>query len=312
MAMFQPQHCGLFFTSTHIENAKAARAAAPLDAAWRTLEEGRQLDLLALAQWSGLLHSFYGNTEAADRCINLLASGDVRPAGNAPYFDAVSALVTEIQCFEMVRARAPEAMRAAWLADLAARVGAFNAPAGPLAYHERVWLNLLNLAAGVALEDASLFGESVAAFGTVIADDLHPEGYIPLAVKGEDGEGLFRLLLAVAGLVLTAEAGTHAGADLWAVEARGVSVMTPIPYILYYYYYPEKWRWDPTWPDVETAQSFYRRHAGFWEIVYRHGRSRDVKLLLDELRPIHDVRGGGLTTLTHGVVEEQRRRGLFG
>jgi hypothetical protein len=36
-----------------------------------------------------------------------------------------------------------------------------------------------------------------------------------------------------------------------------------------------------------------------------------LKPLLEDLRPIYDPYGGGLTTLTHGVALKPQRRGLF-
>jgi hypothetical protein len=119
------------------------------------------------------------------------------------------------------------------------------------------------------------------------------------------------MLLSTQALILTAEAAAHAGTNLWDFQHRSISAMTPTPYLLYYYYYPEKWRWD-VGLEGEDVKALYRRHAGFWEMAQHRAPNRDRKILLDELRPIYDTWGGGLTTLTHCNETAPKRRGLFG
>jgi hypothetical protein len=106
--------------------------------------------------------------------------------------------------------------------------------------------------------------------------------------------------------VLMAEATSHIGIDLWGYSARGVSVVTAASYLLYYYYYPDQWRWD-TIAEVE-AKYLFEENGAFLEILNRRTRPKDLKLLLDELRPIYNL-PGGQTTLTHGLPA---RKGLFG
>ena len=54
----------------------------------------------------------------------------------------------------------------------------------------------------------------------------------------------------------------------------------------------------------------FRRYGGYLEILNRRTGFKDLKPLLEDLRPIYDPRGGGLTTLSHGVPV--KKRGLFG
>ncbi|NJO82959.1 MAG: hypothetical protein HC828_09135 [Blastochloris sp.] len=110
-------------------------------------------------------------------------------------------------------------------------------------------------------------------------------------------------------LTLIAEAATHAGVDLWRYQVRGVSLVTAGLYPIYFFYTTIKWKWEPISP--ESVQSSFARHGGYLEMLYARTRSKDLKILLDELRPIYDARAGGLTTLSHGVVEK-KRRSLFG
>ncbi len=192
-------------------------------------------------------------------------------------------------------------------------------------YVEALWRNTLRLIGGIVLEDEARFSQAVEGFSEAVRHDLHPDGYVrKAAVDGDPALSLHRMLLAVQALILCAEAASHAGQDLWALSQRGVSVLTPLPYLLYYYYYPEKWRWDVEVEvegvpeaglaslDPQAVQGFYRQHAGLWEMAQHHSLSPDRQRLLDELRPIFDLWGGGLVTLSHGAEPVRHRRfGLF-
>jgi hypothetical protein len=127
-------------------------------------------------------------------------------------------------------------------------------------------------------------------------------------VEAGDKRGFFRQLLTAQALVLMAEAAQHVGVDLWGYESRGVSAVTAASYLIFYYYYPQKWRWDKDLVE-DDVQPLLRRHAGFLEMVYRRRPLRDFQVLLKALRPVYDVWGGGLTTLTHGAP---LRRGWLG
>jgi hypothetical protein len=174
---------------------------------------------------------------------------------------------------------------------------------------EMVWMALLNFAAGVVLEDEALLHKGIEVFKRSVTEDIRPQGFIPKAVDGKDGGSLYRQILSASALVLMAEAATHAGVDLWDFAVRGVSVVTGAMYPIYYFYTPERWRWDEG-ISTEEAQNLFRQYGGYLEMLYRRTRHKDLKPLLQDLRPIYDVRAGGLTTLSHGAVE--MKRGLFG
>lgn len=139
--------------------------------------------------------------------------------------------------------------------------------------------------------------------------DRGPEGHLPAAVEGGDEASLQRQFFVVGALVCMAEAATHAGIDLWGYNYRGISVTTAAAYITYYYYYPTQWRWATI--AEEPAKALFKDAGSFLEIVYRHARPHDLKLLLEEQRPLFNAALGGLTTLTHAVPVKERR-GLFG
>lgn len=305
--MFQPQHYGLYFTAAHIEQAREQAARAPLAAAWARLRASQPLAPLPLALRLGLRWRCAGDDDAGRRAAALLAGG-LLPAG-ATCDDLVTA-VAAVQCFELARSH-PHTAAPPWLAALAEYLVARVERQPPASYLEALWRIALGTAAAVALDDGARFAAATDAFRSVVTHDIHPEGYIPKIVEAKDVYTLDTMLRATQALVLTAEAAAHAGDDLWAFAARGVSVMTLIPYLLYYYYYPDRWRWGAAL-SVAEGQALYQARAGFWELARRRGGGRDVALFLDELRPVDDPYGGGLTTLTHGADAPRQRRGLFG
>jgi hypothetical protein len=322
--MFQPIHCGLFFTDEHIQQARDQRDAEPFRAAWAVLRQRRQVDLLPLVQWQGLLYRFDDDADAGVRAVRILQQDDLMPANPANGLELAAAALTQAQCFEMVRDHPEFTQPGEWMQRFRAIVDDLNRAAGDWLYSEQVWLNALNLAAGIVLEDEAMFAQAVDVFKEIIRHDVHPDGYIRKAMQGQKHESLMRMLLTAQALLLTAEMASHAGEDLWAFNERRVSALTPMPYLLYYYYYPEKWRWDAETEDdtvpeegesrieIEAAQALYKRHAGMWEIAQLQSWSRDRQVLLDEIRPVYDLWGGGLVTLTHGTLEQKRKRfGLF-
>lgn len=318
--VFQPQHCGLYFTQAHIKSVQDQKNSDFYAPFWALLQQQTKLSPLDNALWNGFRRRFSGDESAGAHGVNFLkAQGFERPT--LAYFEQVGSALAQAQCYELVRDHAAwDGDDAAWLAGFRAQVEALNQQPD-LDYVEALWLNTLNLATGVVLEDGGLFRQAVAVFEAVISGDIHPEGYIPKAIAGRpgndsnnDGNSLLRMLLTCEALILSAEAATHAGVDLWAFNRRGVSVLTPLPYLLYYYYYPEKWRWEKSAiQDYDDVQAMYQRHAGFWEIAQRQSYSPDRATLLEALRPVFDVFGGGFTSLSHGgPAPKKGLRGLFG
>lgn len=300
-------HSGLFFTHEQIQQARKNRGREPIHSAWARLLEQEQTDTPAAVQWDALRYCFNDDRAAGERALSGLLGLDWHPA--ATHFATLSAALTLAHSFEMLRdhpAFAPKA-QAAWLAAFAARVADFNGAAGELAFVETLWLGTLNVAAGIVLERDNWLMAGAALYHQTIGAEVRPEGYLPKAVEGNDGGSLMRQVLSVAALVLTAEMAGHVGLDLWGYAARGVSVLTACAYPVFYYYYPDKWRWD-TLAQPDAPQVFHQ-HGGFLEMVNRRAQPKDMKMLLDDLRPVYDAGGGGLTTLSHGLPA---RRGLFG
>jgi hypothetical protein len=318
--MFRPAHCGLYFTEEHIHRAQKHRQRPPLTAAWEYLDLTRATDDLMLAQLGGLRYRFGEELDAGEQALTVLGA-DLSPLfdDHAPYWRNIATALTLAQCFELLRdhpACSPDQVTG-WLAALRKWVSALNRDEAGITVVDRCWLAALNIAAGIGLEDEAVFEAGAESYRQIVSTGIHPEGYLPQAVEDTGDDGLLLQVLAVAALVLAAEAAAHAGVDLWGYQQRGVSALTAATYPLYYYFYPERWPWNSTRKDdpgglpAETATMIFRRHGGFLEIVNRRYERplKAVGMILGDIRPVYDLYGGGLTTLSHA---EPERRGLFG
>jgi hypothetical protein len=305
------QHFGLYFTPDHAQKAIKNRDHEPFQAAWNLLlDTDSHPGAPAAIQLNGLLYRFNDDIEAGLEAVEALQSGIGLYEDDAPLeLEALEMNIILAQCFELVRDHVAwtSETQAEWLQQYMAQVEAFNRAANNIPLVERVWLGLVNIAAGIVLEDAACLDAGAAIYRQTIDTDIRPEGYLPLAVEGSDGGSLYRQLFTVSALVLMAEAASHVGLDLWDYTSRGISVVTAASYLIYYYYYPDQWRWDTV--SQESATELFRSNGAFLEMVNLHARPQDLKLLLDDLRPLYSVSGGGLTTLSHALPN---RRSLFG
>jgi hypothetical protein len=294
-------HCGLYFTADHIKSAIKDQEREPLKTAWQSLQPP------ADSAWvQALLNGFrwrFGGDEAAGA-----AAAEVLLAEIPPLSDPAAALLTQAQIAELVRDHAaihPSRWND-WLQHFAAQIDSAQVvPAESI--DEHLMRGLLAVASGIVLEDSQRFEGGVQIFREAITDEVRPAGYLESAVAVKDGGSFQRQFRATRALVLMAEAAASVGLDLWSYESRGISVNTAATYLIYYYYYPEKWKWEPL--SAEVSKPLYQTEGGFLEMVYRRNRHKDMKLMLDELRPVFDLGGGGLTTLSHAVGI---RRSLFG
>lgn len=300
-------HFGLYFTPAQVESASKHRTHAPYAAAWTALDTLQPSDPIAAAVIQGLRWRFQDDAEAGEEAVRKLLNG-IGLEGGGDYLTALWSGAALAHTVELVRDHpAFAAHTSPWMNRFAERIDQLNLTPNNAGFVDHIWLGLVNLLAGIVLEDDRRFEQGTAIFQKTIREDVRPEGYLPRAVEGHDGGSLWRQLLASGALVLMAEAAAHVGVDLWNVESRGISVITAASYSLYYYYYPDQWRWDPM--NEELARPLFQEWSGFIEIANRHARLRDVRLMLDELRPFFNPAAGGLTTLSHC---EPPRRGLFG
>lgn len=310
MTDFTPTHGGLYFTQAHIDAALAGREREPLASAYQFLAErgARGSDAVLLNAFRSRFMGDHLAGEAAAAALPPLLNADLRAL---PIAEAVGEALMLAQTLEMLRAQ-PDTERA-----LRPLIGAFGVLAAPLMEtteriraDDALALRALQMAAGIVLDDQARFTQAVQGCELAIREWVRPQGFIADAVEGKDSGSMRRSVRAAAWLVLMAEMAAHVGIDLWGLEVRGVSVMTAAIFPMYYFYVTKKWKWDA---DIapEEVQSLYGRYGGYLEFVYRRNPHRDIRTVLNELRPVYTPHAGGLTTLSHALADKQRR-GLFG
>jgi hypothetical protein len=306
--MFTPQHFGLFFTTQHVELARKNAEREPFAAAFTRLRHETAHGVAAV-QLAGLRYRFLVDGESGEIGLNALEQLLFDSDEQAPSLNLITDTLLLAHSLELLRDHpalvAPQA--AHWRNGLHERVEALNGYSEQLDYLESLWLTLLNMATGVVLEDEAMFLRSTQIYRDVIQRDISPRGHIEPLIARQDMSVMLRTVLAVKALVLMAELASHVGVDLWGYEVRGVSVLTGALYPIYYFYVTDKWKWEEITP--EEVQAIFRTHGGYLEIVNKRHMPRDMKPLLEDMRPIYDPLAGGLPTLSHGVP---LKRGLFG
>jgi alginate lyase len=309
------QHCGLYFSAEQVQRARNNRDREPFKTAWAFFDQANSSgdDVL----WSALHYRLNNQKIAGEESVTALQNGFGMDAGQTRY-EQLASTVMLAHTFELVRDHPAFDRQAVWQARFTQRVDdlvravapdseAVNDLTGGESLVAVIWLGLLHVAAGVVLGDDAHFEAGAAIYRQIIEHHIRPQGYLPAAVEGADGGSLERQLLAVSGLALTAEAAAQVGIDLWHYASRGISVVTAASYNVYYYYYPDQWPWDTV--NADQSKWLYKANSPVFEMVNAWAPLKDVKLLLDELRPLYNPLSGGLTTLTHAFLA---KRGLFG
>jgi hypothetical protein len=310
--MFKPNHCGLYFTETHIQQAQRNRDREPFLSAFLYLHDREQRGAAA-AQWHALRYRFEDDSNAGETAVGELDNAIAAPiTDDLTYLDAVAETMMLAQSFEMTRDHPAwmESAKTRWLDLLQDRVNTLSDSPYKDTQVENLWMAALVMMSGIVLEREEIFRVAVDVFQRTIDTEISPRGHIPKAVTGKDGGSLYRQILSASALVLMAEAAAHSGVDLWTYNNRGVSVATAAIYPIYYFYTPDRWTWDEGITQDES-QLLFRRYGGYLEILNHRAGFKDLKPLLEDLRPIYDPHGGGLTTLSHGVPVV-KRRGIFG
>lgn len=313
------EHYGLYFSESQVTTARSEAQRPPFQQAWERLDApiDPTTDLFEQALIHALRWRFQERIGEGATAISVYRRAIQQSLDETPLMEGCVTTIALAQLFELLRDH-PQALKTLRNDSLdlftqrAAQVEAVlhQDDAQGTAYLERIWASLLLMAVGVVGENIEHRERAAAVYRQIIDQDIRPAGFIPQVVEGKDGGSLLRMLIALKGLTLLAEAGQHSGLDLWSHNNRGVSLVTAALYPLYYYYYPEKWQWDAEL-DPEAVKADFRAHAGYLEPLNRHiGRpTKAIDLILSEIRPVFDPYGGGLLTLSHGVPQ---RRGLFG
>lgn len=306
--MFKPNHFGLFFTPKYVEYAQHNADREPFASAFARLRQG-SIEGAAVVQWAGLCYRFLNDTEAGEIALTTMDRLLNDMGEQSSYLNAIWDALLFAHAVEMLcdHPAVHPAQLARWREGVYERTQLLNERVYALSFLETLWLGLVNMAAGVVLEREPIFQQGAQAYRDAVSRDISPRGHIePLTKRGEMSV-MLQSVLGVGALVMMAELAAHVGVDLWGYEVRGVSVMTCALYPIYYFYVTDKWKWEETTP--EEVQAVFRAHGGYLEIVNKRHAPRDMKPLLEDLRPIVDPLAGGFPTLSHGVAP---RRGLFG
>lgn len=331
---FDIKHSALYFGQDEIDNAQSQREKnEDLQLAWQWLlakpgdvikerkakdknSEPEQVIKPELSQSGELISSafryrFAEDKSAGQRAVEILSSG-FGLNDKATLLETVIDIVTVAQAFEMMRDLLPE--RDAWLANFSDFTNSLLENYESAGFIEQVWLITLKIASAVVLEDQSRFEEAVNQVKDVINTQLHPEGYFkPLSENPTTKEVAFKeMVLACGALTLASEVATQAGENLWKYENRGLGLNTAITYLVYYYFYPKKWRWGDEELTDEHTQAIFTESGAWIEISTGRVNPRGVELLLEEQRPFFSPHMGGLTTLSHIKMEKPWSFGLFG
>lgn len=314
---FQPHHFGLFLGQADLDEAQTKRGDEILARAWAWLDApaGAQLGTrpaptpedpeaqapilkpaltgIAEVQAHALRYKLSDDAETAKHTLMLLYSEPF--SLSRPFLECAMDMVARLACAEMLRSADANAPRHA---DRVLHELLQALPHTPL---EQIWLDVLKMAASITQEHAEHFSESVQAYKGHIAT-IHPEGYLRTLVTGGDAETLKRQLLGTLGLTLMAEMAHQVGKDLWGYEVRGISIATAASYCVYYYFFPEQWKWHAGL-EVAQVQALYQEYGAFLEIAQRRTKllGKATEKLLEDQRPYYSILGG-LTTLTHGVI----------
>jgi hypothetical protein len=320
------EHFALYFSRNQMNSAlKDRETQAHLQTAWQwllaaegdlVLERKAQdlkaepinvykpkLSPLGQALESAFRYRFLDDTEGGEKAWAYLQQS---LGEKASLFDTISDTVAAAQLAEMLHPLVSQEWREAY-AEWSARLLAMEA--NPL---ESLWQIALSIVSGVVLEDEARIEVGTEQFRKAVDEQIHPEGYFkPLVEGAKDAPKVFReMLLCLGALSLAAEAGEQLGLKLWAYERRDVGLNTAASYLVYYYFYPDKWRWGTGLTEVDT-QAFFAEYGAFMEMLTSHVNPRGVELLLEEQRPFFSPILGGLTTLSHSKTEK-RKRGFFG
>lgn len=292
---------GLFHTEADLRLARANLESEPIAGAL-TLLQRDFADPLEAATMAALSGQLYEDSEAGTRAAAALKEADFMRGADAELASLKRALGW-LSLVAMLRDHpAWDATRLDVIAAGLERMAATDERLRAL------WLGALTLAAGILLESDEAIERGATVYRRAVAEWIHPEGYLKGIADVVAGERLYEAQVAGAGaLVLMAEMAAPAGLNLWDYDSRAVSVSTAVAYTHFYYFFPEKWRWE-VGLSPERTRAIMAREGAFMELVNRRGPPQGIEQFLAERRPLFCAYAGGLTTLTHGLKPPKKRR----
>ena len=297
---FQPKHSGLYFADENLRLAQENRQREPIRSALAGLDR-RSDDPLISAQLAGLRYRLFGDAEDASAAIQTLRQTNWSAQPRRQLLGWLSALET----LRDHPAWAP--WQSNWFSALEAQLNIIAGAADEAAPLDGLWGGAVMMAAGIVMERAIWFERGAAVYQHAIEARIHPEGFLKgiVDVAGVT-QSYRRQVSGTCALALMAEMAWHAGVDLWSLDHRGVTPITAAAYLLYYYFYPERWKWESGLTRAATA-AVMRAQGAFIEMVNRRHALPGADHLFADLRPMFSVYGG-LTTLTHGIAPPPKKR----
>ena len=298
-----PSHApsgGLTFTGEALQDALNNGDNATIRAALALLDTPTS-DPLNDAYLSALRYQCFDSNESAQRAIELLRES----SPTAQSVDRKS-LLGWLSVVAMLRGHpAGKPQLAEAVGRLTAAIESLDDASDAL---DHLWQGALQLAAGIVIEEESRVDAGAEIYRGAIDWIVHPEGYLKGIADVDSSPASYRAQVSGAcALAVMAEMGTQAGLDLWAYNNRGVTPATASTYLLYYFYFPEKWKWAAGLTR-EVATAAISRDGAFIELVNLRSPLQAVEPLLDEVRPLFSPWAGGLTTLTHSLAPDRPTR----
>ena len=292
---------GLFHSEADLRLARDNLDGEPISGALARLQKP-EADPLAQAHLYALRGQLFEELEAGYRAAAALNAIDFL-AADPPDLQGIKRALGWLSVAAMLRDH--PAWQAAWREPIASTLD----HAGPADEGlPQFWLAALKLAAGLLLESDEAIESGAAMYRRAVEQRIHPEGFFRGIADIADGKDLYEAQVsATCALALMAEMAGQVGRDLWSYESRAVSIFTAVAYTHFYYFFPEKWRWEADLVPART-DAIMRRDGAFMELVNRRRPPNGIEQFLSEQRPLFCAWGGGLTTLTHGLAPARQRR----
>lgn len=301
---------GLFYTAEQLQSAQDHRDTEAITQATEYLMNTSSDNPLTEAQLAGLRYCFLGDDASGLQAVEHLQQINL-PAISLSDQARAKELLGWLNVVEAVRPHpAWLTLQDAWLTALSG----LHHSLYDGSVLDGLWGGALDIGMGIVLGDEALFNQGADVYQVAIDHHIHPEGFLKGIVDDDNvTESYQDQVSGTTALVLMAEMAHSVGSDLWSVNNRGITPVTATAYLLYYYYYPEKWKWggDLT---REATEALINTDGAFLEIVNHRQPVRGVDILFGECRPLFGNTSGGLTTLTHGIPmpPKKKRWGLFG
>lgn len=292
---------GLFHREADLRRARENREREPIRSALVKLEAAED-DPLAMAQKMALRGQLLAAPEAGYLAAAVLNDAEFMIGGSLD-LEGIKRALSWLAVAAMLRDH--PAWESSWRDQIADGLSGVSETGEALS---ALWQAALTMAAGLMLESDEHIERGAAVYRRAVAQRIHPEGYFRGITDIADGQQLYDAQVSATGaLVLLAEMAGQVGLDLWSYDSRAVSISTAATYTHFYYFFPEKWRWEAGLTR-ERTQAIMRREGAFMELVNRRAPPQGIEQFLVEQRPLFCAWGGGMTTLTHGLAPEKKRR----